>query len=194
MKTRLLPFLLLLVPFFLGAQSDEGRSNLTEDLVFTDTIILLRNDLQKVIKLSENAGRVSVDTLGGSEYVNAFGDVKYLCVDSVLCRSVKVGGKWQEPSPLQGLEDLKATNPFMLQDGQTIYFSCVTSDSLDICVTRYSQENRVYLKPEILGFPYNSTSDDFLYCIDEQTGKGIFATSRDFETNDTVSVYYFLKK
>ena len=191
MKSRLALLLLILWPLSSRSQSFEDRLRQTEKVVFFDSVVVAKSALQQAVKLTPNAGRVRVDTLGASINENTYGDVRYLCVDSVLSKSVRVGDVWHEPEPLKGLENLKAANPFMMPDGQTIYFSQRTKDKLDVCITRYDSDNKVYLKPEILGFPFNSASNDYLFCIDEPSGVGFFATDRR-QTDGFACVYYFL--
>lgn len=70
--------------------------------------------------------------------------------------------------------------PFLSSDGTTIYFGATGENSLggyDIFISRNDGED--YLQPQNIGMPYNSTDNDFLMVIDEETGCGWFATDRN---------------
>ena len=71
--------------------------------------------------------------------------------------------------------------PYMLSDGVTLYFASKDTNGLggyDIYVTRYNTHTNTYTTPENLGFPYNSSANDYLMVIDELQQVGYFATDR----------------
>ncbi|MDE6396123.1 MAG: hypothetical protein K2K84_02505, partial [Muribaculaceae bacterium] len=84
-------------------------------------------------------------------------------------------------------------NPFMLQDGETLYFaSDRTGDNTlggyDLYMTRRDGEGGFY-EPTNLGMPFNSSSNDYLYVIDEDRNLGWWVTDRF--TADSVDVTVF---
>jgi outer membrane protein OmpA-like peptidoglycan-associated protein len=88
------------------------------------------------------------------------------------------GGEWSDPVNLgpsvNTIED--ELFPFISNWG-VLYFSSFAWGSiggLDIFSSELNGK-----KPEHIGTPLNSTSDDFAYYVDEETGKGYFSTNRD---------------
>lgn len=82
--------------------------------------------------------------------------------------------------------------PFMLEDGETLYFASDRDDGLggyDIYMTRRDGEGGFY-EPSNIGMPYNSPDDDFLFVIDEPNNIGWWVTDR-FIGPDSVSVLIF---
>ncbi len=73
-------------------------------------------------------------------------------------------------------------NPFMLQDGETLYFASDrtgenTLGGYDLYMTRRDGEGGFY-EPTNLGMPYNSASNDYLYVIDEDRNLGWWVSDR----------------
>ena len=84
-------------------------------------------------------------------------------------------------------------NPFMLQDGETLYFASDrggenTLGGYDIYMTRRDGEGGFY-EPTNLGMPYNSASNDYLYVVDEDKKLGWWVSDRF--TADSVDVTVF---
>ena len=98
---------------------------------------------------------------------------------------------------MRGLADEPEDNlnyPFMLSDGQTLYFAAKNEESLggyDIYMTRYDNDERKYLAPENLGMPFNSPANDYLLVIDEFNNLGGFASDRN-QPADSVCLYTFI--
>lgn len=83
--------------------------------------------------------------------------------------------------------------PFVMQDGETLYFAARRDDSLggyDIYMTRRDGEGGFY-QPSNIGMPYNSPDDDLLFVLDEANGLGWWASSRAVEP-DSVNIYVFV--
>lgn len=71
--------------------------------------------------------------------------------------------------------------PFLMQDGQTLYFAYTGPGTLggyDLYVTRYDRTSGALLVPQQLPMPYNSTASDLLYMVDEETHVGYLLTYR----------------
>jgi hypothetical protein len=83
--------------------------------------------------------------------------------------------------------------PFLLLDGITLYFASDGENTMggyDIFITKYSASTKDFLTPENVGFPFNSTANDYLMAIDEQHSFGWFATDRN-QTSGKVVIYKF---
>lgn len=84
--------------------------------------------------------------------------------------------------------------PFMLQDGETLYFASDGGrDGLggyDLYMTRRDGNGGFY-EPSSLGMPYNSPGNDFLFVIDEENNVGWWATDRFSHAGDTISLLIF---
>lgn len=119
------------------------------------------------------------------------GDNYDLCVSNNL-----LGGQW---SRLQSLSaTLNTTDnqsyPFMLADGQTLYYAQDGENSLggyDIFITRFSSEREDYMLPQNLGMPFNSVFNDYMLAIDETLGVGWFVTDRNHIPGQ-LTVYIFI--
>lgn len=104
-------------------------------------------------------------------------------------------GSWEKPHDIGN--DLRlgadANYPFLLPDGQTLYYASNGEGSLggyDIYITRRDDDGS-YLMPTNLGMPYNSPADDYLLAIDEATGAGWWATDRNLIPGK-VTIYVFV--
>lgn len=93
----------------------------------------------------------------------------------------------------QYLGDSNIIAPFILDDGETLYFAAENPEGLggyDIYMTRRDDEGGFY-EPSNIGMPYNSTGDDLLFVIDEENNIGWWATDR-FGDPETVSILVFV--
>lgn len=83
--------------------------------------------------------------------------------------------------------------PFMMEDGETLYFASNRNGSLggyDIYMTRRDGNGGFY-EPSNIGMPYNSPANDLLFVIDEQDNVGWWITDR-FDMADSVAVMVFV--
>ncbi|MBR1838059.1 MAG: PD40 domain-containing protein [Bacteroidaceae bacterium] len=195
------------------AEMGERMLPATEQVVFLDSIVMPAESVLSKIRLTSHAGRLMAvrDFFGqdypqgftgqGTMYIGDYGDRIFLSqADSTglhkLHQSRLLGGTWSAPQLLPGLENTIDTQdfPFALPDGQTLYFAASGEQSLggyDIFVTRYDADQGRYLKPAHLGFPFNSTANDYLYIIDEAAGVGYFISDRNQPTG-YVCLYAFI--
>ena len=119
------------------------------------------------------------------------GDNYDLCVSNSL-----LGGQW---SRLQSLSATLNTAdnqsfPFMLADGQTLYYAQDGENSLggyDIFITRFSSEREDYMLPQNIGMPFNSIFNDYMLAIDETMGVGWFVSDRN-HIPGKLTVYLFI--
>ena len=158
----------------------------TQRVVFIDSMLVPRGEILNRIPLTPQAGRLTADSeFNCFGYQNELGTrAFYAKPDYKLYTSQLVGRQMGDEQELNinGLENFEALNsPYLLNDGQTLYFAAKGSESIggyDIFVTRYNSEARCFLKPENIGMPFNSEADDLLYIIDEGNNIGYFATTR----------------
>lgn len=95
-------------------------------------------------------------------------------------------GTWDEANTqvisINGLDPTGAVSyPYLMPDGQTLYFSYSGPGTLggaDIYVSRYAPESRTLLVPQQLPIPINSSADDYAYIMDEGSGIAAFVTER----------------
>lgn len=82
--------------------------------------------------------------------------------------------------------------PFLMPDGATLYFANNGENSIggyDIFMTRRTEDGE-YFQPQNMGMPYNSTANDYMLVIDEDSGLGWFATDRNAQAGE-VTIYVF---
>ncbi|MCQ2333109.1 MAG: tetratricopeptide repeat protein [Paludibacteraceae bacterium] len=159
-------------------------------------------NLLNAYKLSNNAGTLSQDETGAITYTAQRGDRCIFAMKSdstsVLCNRFRLLDQWEKADTLPQEVNLSTQQnyPYCLNDGMTVYFASNDSTGfggLDIYITRYNTATEKFTTPENLGFPFNSTGNDYMYAVDEEKGIGYFATDR-FSSNDSVRVYTFLIK
>lgn len=191
-------------------QKGSVKLHATERVIIIDSLVMPKSHLLESLSLGSENG--SIDS-----YEHYFGkkdapdcmvfenQLKNKIVFSALDKrgvlklyeSVRNGDEWSKPSPLRGLGDEPEDNlsyPFMLSDGQTLYFAAQNEESLggyDIYMTRYDSDERKYLAPENIGMPFNSPANDYLFVIDEFNNLGWFASDRN-QPADSVCLYTFI--
>lgn len=124
-----------------------------------------------------------------------------------LAESVRlVDGSWSAPKftpPLlnAGVEedddqtpvDANAAFPFMMDDGQTLYFAADNGQSVggyDIFIATKDPSDGEFLIPGNLGMPFNSPFNDYMMVIDRQTGVGWWASDRN-QLDGEVTIYIY---
>ena len=171
----------------------------TERIQVIDSVEVALDSMLMVCTLSAEAGTLKLDSLYSTIYTNQRGDrqVRTAMVDSarVLIASHMLLDQWTQPDTLP--ENINFTNdqcsPYVLNDGVTLYFAAKDSNGLgglDIYVSRYNMATENYTNPENLGFPYNSTANEYLFVLDEMRQIGYLATDR-FAAEGRVHVYSF---
>lgn len=190
------------------AQRRRAKLRATERITIIDSLVCQKDEALRAIKISKESGRLlqysnafgAVDSLGCIVYENSFGNKRYLAVPqegyiTKLAYSDKIGDTWAEPQWLSGLGDEGIQNfPFLLSDGVTLYYASTGSESLggyDIFVTRADGESGQFLTPENVGFPFNSSANDYMLAIDELNQLGWFITDRR-QPEGLVCIYIFI--
>lgn len=180
---------------------------MTQQILIIDSIVADKDQVMAQIHLSEDAGQLMTSktftgkAVSGQAFVNEMGNKAYLSLpdDSLklqLYTCDLLGGEWSQPEALQGLNDglIETSYPYMLADGQTLYFAGQGEESIggyDIFFTRYDANSGRFLKPENLGMPFNSEANDYLYVIDEYRQLGYFVTDRR-QPEGKVCIYIFV--
>lgn len=167
----------------------------TLDVVVIDSILVGKTQFFEHYKLGDESGRI-LSSDGDVYFENQSGDHRIFCQDSKLYECHKFQDKWDEFHRLEGVgsEQFQVLDPFLLSDGETLYFA---SDSLpglgglDIYKTTFDAEEGRFYQPERLGMPFNSPYDDYMMAIDEAHQVGWWATERN-AAPDSVMIYLFL--
>ena len=194
----------------------QGRTKLhaTERIVIIDTIVCATDEALELIRISRENGRIDTyastyhtqETNGAMLFENELANKRYLAVpvkaegDSAanlrLAVTDKIGEQWTEPILLRGLNDndIEQNYPFLMADGITLYYAAKGPESIggyDIFVSRADGEDGTFLSPENIGFPFNSTANDYLMVIDEINQFGWFVSDR-YQPDGQVCIYIFL--
>ena len=180
---------------------------MTQQILIIDSIVADKEQVLAQIHLSEDAGQLMTTqsfigkAVSGVTFVNEMGNKAYLSLpdDSLklqLYTCDRLGEAWSQPEALQGLNEglIETAYPYMLADGQTLYFAGQGEESIggfDIFFTRYDAHSGRFLKPENLGMPFNSEANDYLYVIDESQKLGYFVTDRR-QPEGKVCIYIFV--
>ncbi len=181
-----------------------------ERVVVFDSLVLPRDSVLSALCLSQESGRIMPTTAfpgiqnggEGTLFRSEMGDkVYYSALNSAGTQQLFTGdilnGVLSDVEPLSGLDDepdVAYNFPYMMADGETLYFAAQGDESLggyDIFMTRYDADDHRFLSPENVGMPFNSPANDYLFCIDETYNIGCFVTDRNMPP-DTVCVYYFI--
>ena len=191
------------------AQTGRAKLHATERIVIIDSLVCPKEQALKAILLSKESGRIdtyastyhTTDASGATIYENELANKRYLAVkkgSKSLCLAVsdKIGSEWSQPEPLKGLDnnDITQNYPFLLSDGITLYYAATGPESLggfDIFVSRADGEDGEFLAPENIGYPFNSSDNDYLMAIDEMNQLGWFVSDRR-QPKGKVCVYTFI--
>ena len=164
-----------------------------DDIAIIDSQVVDKQDFMRYYHLSADAG-VITNADGGFCYTNQRRDQRILARNGKLWRQDKLVDKWEMPVPLPIDSAEGSDYPFLMPDGVTLYFAAKGDNSMggyDIFITQYNDAGERYLKPENLGFPYNSPDNDYMLAIDENAGKGWWCTDRR-QAEGKVIIYSFV--
>ena len=196
--------------YFLRAETDVRQIPYVPQKVrIIDSLIVAKDRFLDNYKLSHECGSLSyfadifTDEEGeGTLYKNQRNDkiIYASATDSVYSinmRNCMNNGNWSEEMSVDLIPGASANiaYPYLLSDGLTIYFA-TDNDSLsiggyDIFVTRKNLNSDLYLSPNNVGMPFNSTSNDYMMVIDEYHNVGWFATERN-QHPDSVAIYTYI--
>ena len=170
-----------------------------EDVAVIDSFVVGKDDFLSAYRISKETGSLTQqdDVI---TYETEMGNQQILSQPNeegtyqLYTRNKLING-WSEPMAVSSLNDLGNVNyPFLMGDGITFYFASDGEGSLggyDIFVTRYDSEDNAFLRPNNMGMPFNSFSNDYMLVIDELNELGWFASDRN-QPADSVCVYVFV--
>jgi len=169
----------------------------TQKVLIVDSLVVPEGEFLSNIPLPADCGRIE-RTEDGVQFINEFEDYMLYTVAGVdgnkrIFSRNKSGGEWTESKPVKVL-GAPSDYPFMTGDGVTLYFSHRGSGSIggyDIFVTRFDDDENTFLKPQNIGFPFNSEANDYLYVVDEIDSIGWFVTDRN-QPKGYVCIYTFV--
>lgn len=97
--------------------------------------------------------------------------------------AIQKDGLWQTAVNLgpQINTEYDEASPFLAKDGHNLYFSSdnpLSMGGYDIYKTSFNDSTRTWKKPENLGVPINSSSDDKDFFLDQTGLKGYFCSNR----------------
>lgn len=182
----------------MGARMMRG----VENVAVIDSFVVDKASFLQAYKINEESGKIGLTGEGDcTEFTNGMKDKKILSHripgtnQKALYTSVTLGGDWGMPEKVKGLDDAgtEQNYPFINSDGVTLYFAAQGEESLggyDIFITRYDTDEGGYLKPDNMGFPFNSPFNDYMYVIDDFNDLGWFASDR-YQPEGKVCVYVF---
>lgn len=99
----------------------------------------------------------------------------------IYTASILDDGTIDAPRRLDLLPDHEVAYPYLMADGESMYFAAKGPTSIggyDLYLTR-RQADGSFTTPQNLGMPYNSPQDDYMLAVDETTGNGYWASTRD---------------
>ena len=183
----------------------------TAQVMFIDSFVVNKADFLRRYILNPEAGKIdSYQNLYNTQrqpnsyvYINELGNRCFLSQENNegsinLYSSEYVNNKWTRQTKLRGINDqqqFKRVNyPYMLGDGETLYFAAEGEDGLggyDIYTSTYDKDTQRFLQPVNIGMPFNSEANDYMFVIDEYSNIGWFASDRN-QPADTVCVYVFV--
>ncbi len=185
-----------------------GLLTKVNDIAIADSVQVNKNDFLRFYKFSSELGTLTQEplkltskkTVDKIKYTTQRQDRVYYS-DSIhgqmdIFTSYRLMDSWSDPVSVSNLINTPANEnyPFLLLDGVTLYFASDGENSMggyDIFVTRYMSGNDSFLKPENIGFPFNSPFNDYMMVIDEQHKVGWFATDR-YQPSGKVMIYTFV--
>lgn len=175
----------------------ENMLQATQKLLIIDSIVVAKDSFIDYIPLPPECGSIK-RTKYGYQFVNEIGDKMFYSIcdtmgSARIYSKDKEGDQWGDRHFVEALGD-PSNYPFLMADGVTLYFSHKGSESIggyDIFVTRYDDVDNTYLKPQNIGFPFNSTANDYLYIVDEIDSLGWFVTDRR-QPAGRVCIYTFV--
>lgn len=184
--------------------------NSVQQIEVTDTIRVPREEFFKMYKLARSAGKIGeassfglrgLETGNEVSFINETGDYFITPVMNeeeifVLKENRRLlDGTWHTQDMLGEVAEMDGDfkYPFLSGDGQTFYFANNGEESMggyDLFVVQKQPLTGETLQPLNLGMPFNSPYDDFMMAIDEENGKGWWASDRNSPGGDiTIYVY-----
>ena len=116
-------------------------------------------------------------------------------LEAIMQSDRLMDGSWETPRMAGDIlnDGGSARNPFMLNDGVTLYYSSDGDGSMggyDLFVATKDPASGEFRQPIGLGYPFNSPFNEYMMAIDEDNGIGWWVTDRN-RLDGKVSVYIF---
>ncbi|MBP1639843.1 MAG: WD40-like beta Propeller containing protein [Bacteroidetes bacterium] len=194
----------LLVKAKIGAQLMQH----VEAITIVDSLQATKKDFYKYYSMGKDLGTIIPTKQihknapeGALAYRSQRGD-RIIFADSLRHRLGLYGtfqmiDSWSDPTPLSDMVNGIGTTinyPFVSSDGVTLYFAAQGANSVggyDLFITRFNSKDNNYYAPQNMGFPFNSTANDYLMVVDEINNVGWFATDRN-QPEGKVMIYKYL--
>lgn len=167
-----------------------------QDVVIIDSMVVEKSDFLSYYRLGPESGSVLLDSDGSSVFESQTGTYRLSVKEGVLHEAHKIKGVWESWEPLEGIgsAEFRIDYPWMMSDGETLYFSTDSVPGfggMDIYKTRYNSDDNTFYEPERLGMPFNSTGNDYMMALDELHNVGWWATDRN-SPEDSVTIYIYI--
>lgn len=190
----------------IGQHEETNYANLlpaTAKLMFIDSVVVDISDIYNHISISPSCGKLQAENKGLSTnytYTNDFNTVRYMSVAAKngkhdLYMQQRIGREWNEPQKVTiegNLTDIIC--PYLMPDGVTLYFSALGGEDnvggYDLFYTVYDSDSHTFYRPQSLGLPYNSMSDDICCVIDDVNNIGHLVSTRN-QPKDKACIYTF---
>jgi hypothetical protein len=170
-----------------------------EKIQVIDSVEIAIDHMLDVVKLSAEAGHLSLDSMHSIVYTNQRNDKRIWATQHedgrILLTSHRLMDHWSNSDTLPTSINFAADqcSPYLLSDGVTLYFAAEDENGiggLDIYISRYNTTTETYTTPENIGMPYNSPANEYMMVIDEVHQVGYLATDRSSKPG-FVHVYSF---
>lgn len=170
-----------------------------EKIQVIDSVEIAIDHMLDVVKLSAEAGHLSLDSMHSIVYTNQRNDKRIWATyhedGRILLTSHRLMDHWSNSDTLPTSINFAADqcSPYLLNDGVTLYFAAEDENGiggLDIYISRYNTTTETYTTPENIGMPYNSPANEYMMVIDEVHQVGYLATDRSSKPG-FVHVYSF---
>lgn len=184
----------------------------TAKLMFIDSVIVDMDKIYDYVCIASSCGKLMLekkDNHTDYTYTNDFNTVRYMSIADEagvhkLYMQNRIGRKWTDPQLVTIEDDVTdIICPYLMPDGVTLYFSALGGEdnvgAHDLFYTTYDSDSHTFYRPQSLGLPYNSMSDDICCIIDDINNIGHLITTRNqpegkaciytFETKDSRETY-----
>lgn len=176
----------------------------TARLMFIDSVVVDIDNIYDGINIASSCGELKAEKKDSHidySYTNDFGTLRYLSIadkDGIhhLYSQQRLGRNWTEPKEVTIEGDMTdIICPYLMPDGVTLYFAARGGEDNvgghDLYYTVYDSDSRTFYRPQSLGLPYNSMSEDLCCIIDDINNLGHLATTRR-QPDGKVCIYTFI--
>lgn len=151
--------------------------------------------IEAPIYLNESADMMLFSAPYTHKKVDAAGDTIEENYSTLWSADLLSDGTWSLSAHPELCPGNDIFTPYMLSDGQTLYYSTWDEDGIggtDLMVSSRDPSTGLYRTGRNLGMPYNSPSNEYLCAIDEENGVGWFASDRIKPYSGEWTIYLFI--